>query len=171
MSRRNYIPGPITRGTDPIFIPGDAWERPGASPLVVIVVTLILIAAIVLITIFVIRRMKREVVELTSGEELLDLGSLVNLKQDGVCCLPPSAVSTTKEWIYSPSNDFTYSSTKTEPAIVCQGLTGLDLNNCLSYVSDDNGDPKVIAHYGVIPYYGFSNGTAGGVCVSYGICQ
>jgi hypothetical protein len=170
MSRPTYIPGPSTRGSAPIFIPGDSWDRGGASPVTVILATLIILTIIVILTIYIVRRMKRETITLTSGEDLLDLSTLVNLRTDGQCCLPPSAVTTTQEWIYSPSNDFTYSSTKTEPAIVCQGLTGLDLNTCLSYVSDANGDPKILAHYGVKPYYAFSPGTAGGVCASYGTC-
>jgi hypothetical protein len=170
MSRPTYIPGPSTRGTDPIFLPGDAWEKRGVSPVSVIIITLVLLAVIIVVTILLVRRQKREVVTLVSGEDLLDLNTLINLKTDGQCCLPPSAVTTTQEWIYSPSNNFTFSSTKTEPAIVCQGLTGINLNNCLSYVSDSNGDPKILAHYGVKPYYAFSPGTAGGVCASYGTC-
>jgi len=170
MSRPRYIPGPSTRGTDPIFIAGDSWERKGVAPLTVIIITIVIIAIIILITLFSIQSMKRETVNLTSGEDLLDLSTLVNLKDDGTCCLPPSALATTQEWIYSPSNNFTYSTTKTTPAVVCQGLTGLDLGTCLAYVADADGNPKILAHYGVKPYYAFSPGTAGGVCASYGTC-
>lgn len=114
--------------------------------------------------------MKREIVNLSSGDDLLDLSTLVNLKTDGTCCIPPSATISTQEIIYSPSNNFSYTTTKIAPAIVCQGLTGLTLNTCLAYVSDANGEPKILAHYGVKQYYGFSPGNAGGACASYGPC-
>lgn len=169
-STQRYIPGPSTEAGQPVFIPGGQWENRGVSPITVIVITLVIMAIIIGVTYYLIRNIKVETIEQTSGGDLLNLDALINLKTDGQCCLPPSALTTTKEWIYSPSNGFTFSTNKTAPAIVCQGLTGVNLNNCLNYVSDSNSQPKVLAHYGVTPYYAFSPGTAGGVCASYGAC-
>lgn len=169
-SSKRYISGPSTEAGQPTFIPGGEWKNRGVSPVTVILVTVVLIAVVVLITYLMVKGIKTETLEQTSGADLLNLDALINLKTDGQCCLPPAALLTTKEWIYSPSNNFTFSTTKTAPAIVCQGLTGVNLNNCLNYVSDSNGDPKILAHYGVTPYYPFSPGTAGGVCSSYGTC-
>jgi hypothetical protein len=171
MSRPRYIPGPSTQGSTPTFIAGNAWQRPGVSPMLVIIATLVIITIIVLITLFAIRSMKRETVTLISGEDLLDLSKLIDLRANGLCCVPPSASASTQEWIYSAADDFTFSSTKTEPAVVCQGLIGVDLNNCLNYVSDADRNPLILAHYGVKPYYAFSPGTAGALCDSYAACE
>lgn len=169
-SGRRYIAGPSVPAGEPIFVQGGDWENRGVSPISVIIISLILIAIIVLLTIYFVRRINPPDVNQTSGSDLLNLDALIDLKVDGQCCLPPSASTTTKEWIYSPSNNFTFSTTKTAPSVVCQGLTGLNLSNCTNFVSDSNGNAKVVAHYGVTPYYGFAPGSAGGVCASYGSC-
>jgi hypothetical protein len=92
------------------------------------------------------------------------------LDLDGECCFPVGGGVTTKEWIYSPSANFTFSTDKTKPAIVCQGLTGIDLNNCLSYVADADGQPKYTAHLGTTLYYAFSPGQATSICSSFTTC-
>jgi len=168
---KRYIPGPSEPPGVPILIPGNQWDRKGISPLAVIVIALVIIAVIVGLTIYLINNIQRETVEQTSSPDLYNLNELINLGAEGTCCVPTGGTITSKQWVYSPSADFTFSINKTQPAIVCQGLTGVDLNNCLNYVADSNGDPIPLAHYGTTLYYAFSPGESLGICDYFDTCE
>ena len=170
MSSRYFIPGPARPPGLPILIPGGQWERKGANGISVMIVAVIIIVIIVAITYLLIRNMKVETLERPASDELLNLDELVNLDVDGLCCFPTGGAVTTKEWMYSPSADFTFSTNKTKPAIVCQGLTSVDLNNCLNYVSDDSGGAKPVAHLGIGLYYAFAPGQALSICDNFQTC-
>lgn len=155
----------------PIIIPGEISEPKFLiPPLILIIITVGIIAYIIYFTFRKIQNINPPDVEITVDPDILNFANLVNLDDDGECCIQPGQTISTARWIYSPSQNFTYSTDKTDPAIVCQGLTDTNLETCLNKVSDENGDPKIIAHKGITPYYGFSDGNAGSVCASYGAC-
>ena len=166
---RSYIPTPQEPGTDPIFISNERQKKP--LPVVPIVIaTIVIIVIIALLTLFFTRRIERGEVITTVDGDLVNLDALFDLRLDGQCCVQPSTTLPTKRYIYSPSKNFSYSTDITNPDVVCQGLGGTQLQECLNMVSDENGDPKPIAHRDVTVYYGFSNGNAGSVCSSYATC-
>ena len=169
---RTYIPGPSKPPGQPILIPGSAYDRklPFSTP-VLIMITLVIIIIIVIFTFYQISKVDPPAIQLPVDTDVLDLSKLVDLNVDGQCCIPPLEINPNPRWVYSPSNNFTYSTDKTSPDIVCQGLTAANLTSCLNYVSDAEGKPKILAHKGVTLYYAFTNGTAGtGICIAYTTC-
>lgn len=169
---RSYIPGVSKPPGQPILIPGSAYDRklPVSTP-VLLLITLGIIIGIIIFTIIQINKIQPEAVQLPVDTDLYDLSKLVDLEPDGVCCTPPQQLNPTPRWVYSPSNNFTYSTDVTEPAVICQGLTATDLTTCLNYVSDSKGKAKILAHKGITLYYAFSPGQAGsGICASYSTC-
>lgn len=171
-SGRSYVPGPSQPPGQPIFIPGSGYDKklPVSTP-VLILITLAIIIGIIIFTVIQINKVNPPPIQLPVDTDVLDLSKLVDLNLDGQCCIPPAQLTTNPRWVYSPSNNFTYSTDKTLPDIVCQGLTSTDLTSCLNYVSDSNGDPKILAHKGITLYYPFTHGQAGtGICTAYTTC-
>jgi hypothetical protein len=169
---RTYIPGPSKPAGQPILIPGSAYDRklPFSTP-TLIVITLIIVVAIIIFTLNRISKVNPPAIQLPVDTDVLDLSKLVNLSTEGQCCIPPLQLNANPRWIYSPANNFTYSTDKSAPDIVCQGLTASNLTSCLNYVSDAEGNPKILAHRGITLYYPFTNGQAGsGICGSYTTC-
>tara|TARA_R110001632_G_scaffold148910_4_gene266160 strand:- start:1717 stop:2289 length:573 start_codon:yes stop_codon:yes gene_type:complete len=170
-AKRRLVSTPQEKDQLPIIIPGEKEKPKFPIPtLLLIIGTLIIIAIIVWFTYTKIRAINPDDLETIIDPDIVNLDAIFNLDSDGQCCVQPGQTNSTNRWIYSPSQNFTYSTDVTDPAIVCQGLTGTNLETCLNKITDDNGDSKVIAHKGIIGYYGFSNGDAGSVCESYSTC-
>ena len=87
--------------------PGAIWA---------IAIVIVVIAAI--ITIYLILQQEREVLEVPYADEILNLDGLIDLTDDGECCVPPAVATPTTRWVYLPSTDFTYSSDPLDPEIV-----------------------------------------------------
>jgi hypothetical protein len=136
-----------------------------------VLITLAIIIGIIIFTIIQINKVNPPPIQLEVDSDVLDLSKLVDLNLDGQCCIPPQQLTANPRWIYSPSNNFTYSTDKTVPDTVCQGLTSTNLTSCLNYVADDKGEPKILAHKGITLYYAFAPGQAGtGICSAYTSC-
>ena len=169
---RPLVPSPQQAGSDPIFIPGATNERRfPISPGALLVITILIILGIILVTIYMIQKIEQPTVVQQVQTDIIDLDALIDLKVDGQCCVQPSTITPNPRWIYSPSNNFTFTTDKLKPAVICQGLTGGNLTTCLNYVSGSDGEVKILAHRGTAVYYGFSPGQASTtICSSYGAC-
>jgi hypothetical protein len=168
-STRPLIPTPQKPAGQAIFVPGGDYEkRLPISTFALFIITILVVLIIIFITWYYVRKIKNQIIEFPVDTDVLDLNALIDLEIDGQCCMPPSALISSKRWIYSPSNNFTFSSDKLQPAIICQGLTSTNLTNCLNFVTGTDGGPKILAHKGTEIYYGFAPGPAGpSICTSY----
>lgn len=171
-ARPELIPTSQKGSTPGYYVYGNAEEQRGfrVKPITLIIITLIIIIVIAVVTIILIRMLNRDQLEQQFEPEIIDLDALVDLKVDGQCCVTNANPIPNPTWIYSPSQDFSYSTNKTQPAIVCQSLVGQALTDCLANVSNPDGTPKVIAHRGIVSYYGFASGQPGAVCASLAAC-
>lgn len=140
------------------------------APGLIWTITIIVLLLIVILTVWLLLQQKREVLEISSGDDILKLDELVNLTQDGLCCVPPAVATPTTRWIWLAATDTTYSNDSLPSSVVCNGLTGTNLEACENLVNDSNGDPKPVAHYGITPYYVFSFGQPSSVCNSFTTC-
>ena len=172
-ARPDLIPTPQTPAAPAYYQPGTNEKPVKSFPIragTLIIITLIIIVLIAVITFILIKRMTKDTLEQTYEPEVLDLDALIDLDVDGQCCVTTTSPLPNPRWIYSPSEDFSFSLDKTNVTTVCQGLTGQSLTDCLVFVSAPDGTPKIIAHKGIVSYYGFSSGTPGGVCSSLTTC-
>ncbi len=152
-----------------LYLP-ETKNRFPVSTTTIVIATVIIVAVIIGLTFWFVTRIEAEVTESTVDPDTLNLSTLVDLDVDGECCVEPSQVIGNPRWIFSPSNNFTYSFDQTDPLVVCQGLGVLETETCINFVTDDNGDPKILAHKGIISYFAFSVGDAGAICDSYTPC-
>lgn len=166
-----YVPGPVSPGTDAVFIPGVEYQKKERRFPIVVIIAVVLILAIIIVTIILVRSIKRKTLNVTSGDDIINLTPLPDLKSVGLCCKPsPTSNQTSKEFIYSPPDGYTYSTTPTQPETVCSSLTGVDNQVCINYVTGPDGKPRVLAHYGIVNYYAFAPGQASNVCDDYVTC-
>ena len=134
-------------------------------------IAIVIIIIAIILTIFLMsRQTTREVIEIPAGEDIPNLDNLINLDPSGLCCQPPAVATLTPRWIYLPSTDVTYSIDDLAPNIVCQNEIGSNLDACLETYTNENGNAKIVAHKGIVPYYGFSIGQAGNICQAFLPC-
>ena len=164
------IPTSQKGGTSGYIVYGDPDKPKGLPIRTIIIVTIIIIVVIAVVTFILVIRMSPEAVEKVYEPEIIDLDALIDLKVDGQCCVTNGNPIPSTTWIYSPSHNFSYSTNKTSSSIVCQGLVGQALTDCLAMVSNPDGTPKIIAHRGITSYYGFSSGLPGAVCTGLAGC-
>ena len=133
-------------------------------------IAIVVVLVIVIYAVYVILQQEREVIEIPYANDILNLDELIDITATGQCCIPPAVASFTPRWVYNAGTNFTYSIDSLDPEIVCGNLAGVDQTACLNKCSDENGDPKVVAHRGIIPYYCFAVGQPSTVCSSFTPC-
>ena len=172
-SHPDLIPTPQQPSTPAYYEPGSVAVERKSFPIkasTLLIITLVIIILIVVITWILISRITRDSLEQVYEPEIIDLDALIDLRVDGQCCITTTNPNPNPRWIYSPSHNFSFSIDKTTPSVVCQGQVGQALTDCLAFVSNPDGSPKIIAHQDTVSYYGFSSGTPGAVCSSLGTC-
>jgi hypothetical protein len=155
--------------SDVVMGPGTKPKKSRLTARNIWIWTIIILIIIVIVSLLLIFTQQPEDVEIQADPEILNLDELFDLSVDGQCCIPASMIPN-ERWIYSPSDDFTYTLDIVNPNVVCQNELGSNLQACLAKVSNEDGTAKIIGHKGITYYYGFSPGQAINQCISYGAC-
>ncbi len=166
-----YVDTPSRPPAQPIIIP-----PPPRKQIPVLLIWIIAIILIILIILFFTLSARQATGIKTSmiipqSETIYNLDTLVDLSPNGVCCHLPASPTVTDRYIYLPSTDRTYSLNPSNVAAVCQGLTGQQLTDCQSEISDSSGQLKVVSHRGIKVYYTFAIGQAPTtICQNFQTC-
>lgn len=150
---------------------GSVKKKSKLSPGVIWTIAIVLIVIIVLFVLFYSSRQQPEPVNVIFNPDMVILDDLVNLTFDGQCCIPNNSMTPTPRWVYDSATDFTYSLDPLDPDVACASLVGTEQSACINRLSDANGDPKYVAHRGIVLYYGFSPGQANSICSSFTPCS
>uniref|UniRef100_A0A6C0CG64 Uncharacterized protein n=1 Tax=viral metagenome TaxID=1070528 RepID=A0A6C0CG64_9ZZZZ len=135
----------------------------------ILIITFVIILAVVLWTVYQVHKIPITTQQLPVETSLYNLDGLIDLAGNG-CCVPPSSIIPDPTYIYDPTSNFTYSTTKVAPSIVCQGTAGITATTCLATVTDKDDTTKPLAHKGITVYYPFAYGPVPSICTSYTPC-
>ncbi|MFS8159331.1 MAG: hypothetical protein ACMG6E_03800 [Candidatus Roizmanbacteria bacterium] len=160
-------------GTPPITITTGRARKPPfqVKPGIIWLVTGIIVILVIIIAVAIILSQEKTTVEIAYDPGFTNLNNLINLNPDGLCCIPPSSLTTTERYIYLPATDFTYSLDSISPSTACSGLSGNSYDNCINNSTDPTTQkPRKVAHRGIATYYTFSVGQANSTCSNFVPC-
>ena len=162
--------GPTTSKQTVVTTSSPDIEKPPfkLNPIVIWIVTIVIVIIILIIVFLSIRSTSEpEIINEPAEPGIIDLGSLIDLAIVGECCVPPDQLNGILTYIYDPVSNYTYSFNPTPPNIVCQTLTGSNLTQCTNLVSNADGSPRILAHFGIRYYYAFSPGKPVALCPTF----
>lgn len=164
---RPLVQAGATSRSSPIIVTGGEQANFPLSTRTIFILTALIVIVVIAWTVYSVNKIPITVTQQLVEPDVLDLSSLIDLDLDGTCCIPPSSVIPTAQWMYDPTAGYTFSTTKVTPAVVCQSLSGSAQTTCLNYVTGTDGNVKPLAHKGITTYYPFTVGPATSICASY----
>lgn len=167
---RPLLPGPSSGPGPAVVVSTGQTERnfPVSTSTVLIIAGLIILA-VILWTIYEVRKIPITVTTLPVETGIYNLDNLTNLSGQQ-CCVQAPSILPNPTYIYDITTNFTYSPTQVTPAVACQAATGLANTTCLTAVTGTDGKTLPLAHYGITLYYPFSYGGVPTLCTSYTPC-
>lgn len=139
-------------------------------PGIVILITVIVVIIIFLITAILISRLEQGndsfQASMANGQDITNLNNLLNIN-DSLVCVPESGIGTTRRILYHPDSDRIYSLDPVNSSVACSGLSPQDESSCINDITDENGEVKTVAYFGINQYYLAGSGNITGQCLNF----